>query len=148
MSQTPLRLDRYVILRSLVEANQEYLKHAPQASREPDCSLFLEVSTGKSDENPRQYQIGIKIKDLTSRSGPLPYRIEIEVAGVFTVDESFQHAERERIIQVNSASMLFGAAREHILMLTGRGPYGPFMLPTINLLGEISKPENRVAEQN
>lgn len=151
MAQSPLQLKRYVFLRSLVEANQDYAKFAMEASdklQEPDCVLSLDISVGKDEKQPYQYQIGLRIRDLTSKVGPLPYKVDIDMVGVFTVDEAFRPPDLDRIVQVNGASILFGAAREQVLMLTGRGPFGPFMLPTIHLQGEIPKPEAESADSS
>src|SRR5690606_20056803 len=101
MARPPLRLDRYVFLRSMVEANQAYAGFVSEKTRVPDCTLSMEISTGQDEEKPRRYQIGLKIGNLVSKSGPLPYNVEIEMAGIFTVDEAFEHEELDRIVQVN-----------------------------------------------
>jgi len=97
------------------------------------------IAASKDKSDPNLYQIEIKIENLHSKTITLPYTIEANVVGVFSVDPDFKHDDLDRLVQINGASMLFGAAREQILTITGRGPYGPLKLPTINLQGAIPK---------
>ena len=138
MHKVPLQLDGYVFTKLLVEANSEYNLEEQQEISQSEIDFSLGIVVGKDKDNPLLYQIQIQIENLRAKKAILPYTIEARVVGVFSVDPDFKHDDLERLIQINGASMLFGAAREQILTLTGRGPFGPLKLPTINLLNVIA----------
>lgn len=142
MSLTPLSLENYFFTRVHAEANLEY---ATQAEGEPgqqeiDASIKLEVL--RHEEDPHRYQITLTVEKVTATEGLLPYDLNIQVVGFLSVDPGFKHDNIDRLVHVNGATMLYAAAREHVLMVTGRGPWGGFQLPTMNFHGAIAAQEH------
>ena len=148
MHKVPLQLDGYVFTKLLVEANSDYDPEKQQETTESEIDFSLGIVVGKDKDNPRLYQIEIHIENLRAKTTILPYTVEAKVVGVFSVDPEFKHDDLERLIQVNGASMLFGAAREQILTISGRGPFGPLKLPTINLLNAMTEKSSEIPVSN
>lgn len=146
MRRVPLQLDGYVFTKLLVEANTDFDPEKQQDIGQSDIDFSMGIAVSKDKDNPNLYQIEIKIENLHSKTITLPYTIEAKVVGVFSVDPKFKHDDLDRLVQINGASMLFGAAREQILTITGRGPFGSLKLPTINLQGAI--PKIKASEQS
>lgn len=138
MSRAPLSLERYFYTRVHVDANREYGVDDLQA---PAQEVNIEVTVGmlKNGDDSGLYQIVLAANNLTAKEGRLPYTIDAEVVGVFRLDDGFEHDNREHLLKVNGSSILYGALREYLLMLTGRGPWGEFQIPTISFLHESDK---------
>ena len=62
-------------------------------------------------------------RDLTPDDRlPLPYEIAISTSGIFRVGAEMDPAAARRLAYVNGMSILYSAARETVLLLTGRFP--------------------------
>lgn len=139
MSQTPLRLETYFFPKIQIEANPDYSpKDAPA---EHDVQLGVNIGLLGSEQEPTRFQLMLDIEKISIKVGSLPYRISLEAVAIISVDPAFKHPDIKKLVRVNGASMLYSAARELILMVTGRGPWGSFQLPTVNFHGAISGAE-------
>lgn len=143
MSPTPLRLEHYFFTRVHLEANPEYVVAEGGAPAQEDIDVGIRIEVLRHDEDPHRYQLTLTINKVTAREGRVPYNLDIQVVGLFSIDPDFKHDNIDRLVQVNGASMLFTATREHVLMVTGRGPWGPFQLPTVNFHWAISQAEKK-----
>ena len=132
--RAPLRLERYFFTRMNIEANQEFDPQQPIPEAGPDVPVGVQLF--RHEEDPNRFQVGLVIGGAKPAEGNLPYRIHLEIVGQFALDEGFEHDNREKLVQVNGASMLYSAAREMLLGLTGRGPWPPMLLPSISFLGD------------
>lgn len=82
---------------------------------------------------------GLSLK-LTAQPGEgstFPYDIEMEMLGVFNAD-GFPEADRDVMLLVNGASMLYGAMREMLMTITYRCMHGPVLLPSVHFV-ELEK---------
>jgi preprotein translocase subunit SecB len=87
------------------------------------------------DEGSEDSKHGLSLKLIINRgeSQAFPYAINIEAIGVFNA--SGLPVERQvPLVLVNGASMLYGALREILLMLTQRCMHGPVMLPSVHFV--------------
>lgn len=87
------------------------------------------------DEGSENLKHGLALKLSINRgqSKSFPYAINLETVGVF--DASSLPVERQvPLVLVNGASMLYGALREVLLMLTQRCMHGPVMLPSVHFV--------------
>jgi preprotein translocase subunit SecB len=135
MTHIPLRLDRYFFPRISVEARRECSLPAPDSSDDGLNALEVDVNIDlfKHDTEPYRYQVRLAVEGLTVPDSEPPYDLQLEVVGFFTVDaEAGEQPNIERLVQNNGASLLYSAAREYVLTVTGRGPWGAIMLPTLN----------------
>lgn len=124
----PLQLESYLFPVVKVVAQKEHLDNEGD---EYPFDLKVKNAISGPDEDGG-YHVGLSI-DVTDAEGAVaPYAISLEVVGTFTVVSGFPEEEREKLLQINGCSMLFGMAREFLMSITARGPWGGFMLPTVS----------------
>lgn len=61
------------------------------------------------------------------------------MVGYVLAQPGFPKEKMQRAVEINGPSMLFGAAREILRAATGRGPYGPVLIPSTSFF----KPEKK-----
>ena len=132
MSLTPLRLENYFFTRVRTEANLDFASAEGRVPDQSEIEVNTKVEVFRHNEDAARYQLIVTIDEASSDAGQLPYEIEIQAVGFVTVNPGFEDGDVERLVYVNGASMLYTAAREYLLTITGRGPWGGFYLPTTN----------------
>ena len=137
----PLQLERYVFTKLEIEANPDYVPQ--EISSDNPIKLRLDIGLGEHQEDSTKYQVSIGIDELRAEKGVLPYRIALQVVGQFSVHQNFKPEDLKKIVQVNGASMLYSAARELVLLVTSRGPWSAFQLPTISFHQAVSETETQ-----
>jgi len=75
----------------------------------------------------------LKLSVSRGESQSFPYAIQLEAVGIFNAS-SLPHERQIPLVLVNGASMLYGALREVLLMLTQRCMHGPVMLPSVHFV--------------
>lgn len=93
---------------------------------------LTEVDEDKED--PKLFVLKFRILIENKEGKIAPYDIDIDAAGVFSVNPSLPLAERQEFVLINGCSVLYGAIRDQILTLTARSARGPLLLPTVNFL--------------
>ena len=95
------------------------------------------------EENPRQWyvELGLTVEEDEQRGCPA-YSLDLQVVGVFTVVDTYPAAKREGMVRVNAPALLYGAAREMVAHVTGRGPYQPVVLPAVTFIDEAAPVDN------
>ena len=135
MSQSALQLERYFFIKVQIEAMQ---KCAPGAQ----STVQTKLEVGKNAEENR-YMVALTINLAASEGQLPPYTGEIVVVGFFIVLDGFPKDDKDRLVGVNGASILYGAARELIINTTARGPWPPVVLPCMNF--QASEPQTESA---
>ena len=133
----PLQLERYVFTKLEIEANPDYVPQ--EASSDNPIKLRLDIGLGEHQEDSTKYQVSISIDELRAEKGSLPYRIALQVVGQFSAAQNFKPDDLKKVVQVNGASMLYSAARELVLLVTSRGPWSAFQLPTISFYQAVTE---------
>lgn len=105
------------------------------------ATLTTKVNTAKSNEDDRQYRVGLQISCSQGEGDFVPYSIEAELVGFFEVDANIPQEKIGDIVSVNAPAVLYSAARELVLLVTGRGPFPPFLLPCSTFTDDA--PSNR-----
>lgn len=129
MDLAPLQLIDYFVHSINVEALADYDASLP-------AELDLEALTVKEhcfaceDKSPRSFGIDLVIKQGLVEGKNLPYTYELHMLGFIEVMPNVAEEKMQRIVEINGPSMLFGAAREILRAATGRGPYGPVLIPS------------------
>jgi preprotein translocase subunit SecB len=80
--------------------------------------------------NPKSWQVQLNILLKPDISDNIPYEFNLSLVGFFEIDDPKQ----KDIVYINAPAMLYSAAREIIASITGRGPWGSVILPSINFL--------------
>jgi preprotein translocase subunit SecB len=107
----------------------------------PPPQVTIQAQTGLADlEEPNRWRadLGIVVRPA-DENRPLPYEIAITVSGVFRVVAEMEPEKARKLAFVNGMSILYSSARETVLLLTGRFPAGPFVLPTLSFVDEYDR---------
>jgi len=88
------------------------------------------------DESSEPYMLALSIKVSPAEKKPAldPYLIQIKVVGFFTFTGKMDESEKEKMLDLNGASILFGIARGIVVQATGSGIAGKYILPAINFV--------------
>lgn len=135
----PLELKKYFFPFVQVAADAEY------EPTESEIELNLEIKTSiEPDESNHIFQVVLEIiAEPEDEKNKIPYSIHLITIGLFTVDEKFP--DKEKLLRVTGASMLYSAAREFIITITSRGPWSPVIIPTVSFL---PKKEGQIEEDH
>ena len=128
MTRAPLELKKYFFPFVQVSADAEY------ESTGQEISPHFEVrTTVEHNEENNIYQVVLEITaEPEDENSKIPYSIHLITVGLFAVDENFP--DREKLLKVTGASILYSAAREFIITITSRGPWPQVIIPTISFL--------------
>jgi preprotein translocase subunit SecB len=125
---TPLRLEDYFFPHISSTADPKYSSTDDEEILSPDVKVEL-----KGTDNPNVFQLALDISiELQGEGHNIPYFINLVTIGIFSVAENWDN--KEKLLKVTGASMLYGAAREFLITITSRGPWPPFKLPTYSFL--------------
>jgi preprotein translocase subunit SecB len=125
---TPFRLDSYFFPVVQVVANPEYRNIEEQ--QEQSFKIFPSVA--KNGENGL-YQVSVKISLLEGEEKiPVPYSIQLVAFGFFEVQPDWP--EPEKMLFINGSTILYAAAREFLITISSRGPWGAVTLPMMSFL--------------
>lgn len=135
-ASAPLRLERYFYPHVVCKAN---LNYNPQGRNSVSrLRIDAQTTTSRHVEDPRRWQLILDLK--TSRSGTsIPYHFELKVVGFFEVAPDFPMEKAEELVRVTGSSILYSGAREFILGITSRGPWGSVSLPTMSFIKPVEK---------
>jgi preprotein translocase subunit SecB len=140
MIPSPLHLDSYFFTKILMEA-------CPQGcDSEGDGTLgsYLEFSRHQDDTSKWMVQLGIRKMEDEDEGCP-EYTFELEVVGLFEVDNEYPTEKVESMVRANAPAVLYGAIREMVANLTARGPFAAVELPTVSFIDEAKKPVKKMA---
>lgn len=139
MNQPPLLLERYFFTKISVLANPDF---APDTTgRKPPTMIDIKTQS-QVGEDPRRWMIGLGIDTVPDAiQQGAPYQVSLQVVGFFLVTADVPEDKVRAIAEVNGGSILYSAAREYLLSVTGRGPWAPVSLPTTSFIASSSKPE-------
>ena len=130
MNPSPLQLERYFFSKIQIDA---HLDADPTVANVLDC----EVEIGRAVENSRRFQVVMRLKLRTPEKKQTAYTGEVHAVGFFQVLDGWPEKERSRLVETNGAALLYGAIRETVCNLTGRGPWPAVTLSSMTFLKPI-----------
>lgn len=106
----------------------------PQAEFKENHEYFFETKVNVLGPNEdKLYQVNLEISSFPEdEDTPQPYAIRLIAVGVFHVSEKWDNPMK--LLRVNGASILFSSAREFLITITARGPWGAVSLPVLSFL--------------
>lgn len=146
--KSPLEISSYFYPAVTVAADAEFEPGKDTATP----NIEVKVSVDHVENNT--YQVGLEIAlGPENDEKRQPYAIELIAIGIFHVDPDFP--DPEKLLRLNGAAILYGAAREFIITITSRGPWGPVTIPSISFLrsedikpNEATKKPKKKAKKN
>lgn len=145
MNSSPLQLRHYFFVESVCKAKSDYPFEAIEPTHSlPADAVLTSVDLLQNNDDQSMFQVNLDIESIHEEAPSLPYEFKLLIIGFFQVAKDFEPSNIEHLVRVNGASVLYSAAREYLMMVTSRGPFGPVMLPTINfrLLRESDSDEH------
>ena len=132
---SPLQVEFYGIDNVSVRSNESY---EPEGDRVSEAKPTLEIHyTEASEEDSFFVVMQLAITEEEEAGVPeetIPYWIELEVVGQFSVS-SVQDTEKLEWMQMfNAPAILYGFARAEVAHLTEKNTYGSYMLPTVDFI--------------
>ena len=98
--------------------------------------LDIEVNADTQMRNgdPLSWRSEITVKSKDEKEGAYPYTFSVVYVGFFRVVKEFPSELAEQLARTNGPALLYSAAREALMYLTGRGRFPAILLPSITFL--------------
>jgi preprotein translocase subunit SecB len=141
---SPLILRTYFVTELSVKAN---VAAAPEQIVDGRSNIGTKVETARSDDNPRLWKVSLRIDCNEAEGSFCPYYVKAELVGVFEVHPEVNESTIGDLVSSNGPAILYGAARELILLVTGRGPLPPFLLPSATFIDHAPSARKKALEQ-
>ena len=132
----PVDVLNYFVKSFSMDTNMKYDKDKPR-----DLSLRNIVITNRmfpSKKHKNVFVVSINLEMKVPEGKNTPYAIKMEMFGRFQVSEKVPVELREKMVKINGSSILYGAAREIIKEMTGRGIFRKIQFPTVSF-AELKK---------
>ena len=136
---SPLQMKQLIFTRVFVEIADSLDKAnelwAPNFDMD-GVNVLTEISMGtleNQEDNPINFMITLRLAILNEaeESKKAPYKIDIVTQAWFEISSGIELDKREDLVRVNGASLMMGATRELIILLTARSGFGALTLPTL-----------------
>ena len=132
MQASKLQIERYFVEEAafrLREPALQKLEGREAVLESGDIDIEVHLGENKNDSQKRFCQLDIKLKATTARK--FPYAFKVVIVGFFQLSDECTSEETDVLMTNSAPSMLYTAAREYLLTITGRTRYLPLMLPTV-----------------
>lgn len=144
MQNSPLQLEDYV-LKSLRFAVISPLTDVPASQTFDLLSIEVNAVTQKRNNDPLRWRCELSVGSKDEEDKSFPYTFHLVYVGFFRVAKEFPSERVEQMVRVNAPALLYSAAREAIMYLTGRGRAPATLLPSITFLEPPPKPAAKAA---
>ena len=134
MAQPPVQLEESYYDVVSLEAPQDYVPdpHARPAGP-PEREALVKLDLATVDADPGVWRVSLDIRHREAEDETPRYRFHLRVVGFFRWGGGeTPNAEVAQLVAVNGASILYSSAREFLLLLTSRMPWGQLSLPTLS----------------
>jgi preprotein translocase subunit SecB len=130
MKSAALQLSRYFVTELNVTANRQHDPRQPIALTHEHLVVKSDCTEQKDD--PRRWQVTLRIQQQSGLSTNPPYFFTIELVGLFSVAASYPDDKAEWMVRTNATSVLYSTAREVLRGVMAQGPFCPLLLPTVS----------------
>ena len=140
MAQPPLLLEESYFDIVSLEAAPEYV---PDAEGQPGRhGVEMQLGLATVDDNPDVWRVSLDIAHKALEEETPRYRFRLRAIGFFRyVADEIPEADVAQLIATNGASILYSSAREYLLMITSRTPWGQLSLPTMSFADAVLTPD-------
>ena len=136
MQASKLQLENYFVDEVSFRLKDAVLKKQNAESNLTPQDLEIEVRLGESKNEERKRFCQIEIKPKEKRAKRFAYDFRIVLVGFFELSAECSDEDAAVLINNTAPSMLYTAAREYLLTMTGRTRYLPILLPTVLFVPE------------
>jgi preprotein translocase subunit SecB len=147
MQISPLQLKQYFLTKVMVDQRDKTVSpptFGPIDLEKVNFNVNLEHGFAADEEkDPRHFLLRLSMVLDEKREATIPYDISLELIGFFEVAENIAKDKRAGLVVANGAAILYTAAREIIVSLTGRFSRGSIMVPGVNFVDDANKLESQ-----
>lgn len=130
MKSAALQLRRYFVTDLGVTANRQHEPGKPMTLS--DENLVVKQDFLPQQDDPRRWQVTLRIQQQGGPSTNTPYSFTIELVGFFSVANNYPEEKVEWMVRTNAVSVLYSTAREVLRGAMSQGPFCPLLLPTVS----------------
>lgn len=131
MAGPPLQLEESFFDTVSLEVAPEYVPDSEGRQRQHGVEIRLNLAT--LDDDPEVWRVTLDLTDKDVGGETPRYHFRLRTIGFFRWAADERPAEDvAQAVAVNGASILYSSAREYLLMLTSRTPWGQITLPTMS----------------
>lgn len=87
----------------------------------------------KLEGAPGRFAVAVSVRTDNGRSKNPPYTFAIEAYAIMNVSGTTDEAAMQQLLTTNGVPLIVGAIRERLAHLTGRAPWGRFLINVIPL---------------
>src|SRR5665213_1963633 len=151
MQLSPLILKTYWVTNISVKAAVPSFSSPQEAAQmlaAAKTDFSTKVQVAKSNEDPCIWKVTLQLGCRPSENSSIcPYVVDAELVGFFEVDKSVDESKIDDLVACNGHAVLLGAARELILLITGRGPLPPFTIPSATFVDMCPSNRKKIDEK-
>lgn len=137
---SPLQIEKHEFLDVEVHA-------AESEDAQKSLPLTINRHFARHDTDPQRWRVELTVKfGGESKGKPSVYSGMLRIAGYFLVHEKYPADRVKELIEVTGSSILYGACREMLANLTGRGSHGVVSLPSVSFVPPRKVDTARVGE--
>jgi preprotein translocase subunit SecB len=145
MIPSPLHLKNYFVSKLSIRANE--IAEGAQYQLDGGLESNTTVQPARRSESSRDWRIVLQISCTPKQKNLCTYFVDMELVGFFEADKSIEEDRVQDIVLANGPALLYSAARELVLIVTGRGPFPPLMLPSTTFIDLCPSLQKKVAAQ-
>lgn len=124
--QHSMNFIKFALLKVNFFVNRDFKQENPDSTITPDIALSHEFR-----QEEKQLLVILGVRQLT---GNIPYRFEVESAGLFQFDNIPEKKILNQMATINCPAILFPYVRETIADLTRRAGFPPLHLNPVNFI--------------
>jgi preprotein translocase subunit SecB len=130
MKNSPLQLERLVFTKVIVRAD-------PSGNPQGEWTVHTSHEVVAKQKDRRKWIAALDVTVKPKGDVKLPYEIELQVVGHFTVSQQWAEEKIDQLVGVNGCTILYSAAREMVSNLTARGPFPSVLLTSVSFTDEF-----------
>ena len=126
----PVDVLNYFVKSFSMDTNMMCDKDKPRDLSLKNIVISNRMFPSKKHKNVFVVSLNLEMKVPEGKNAP--YAIKMEMFGRFQISERVPDELREKMVKTNGSSILYGAAREIIKEMTGRGIFRKIQFPTVS----------------
>jgi preprotein translocase subunit SecB len=130
MKSAALQLRRYFVTELNVTASRQHEPDKP--IKLTDENLVVKQDFLPQKDDPRRWQVTLRIQQQSGPTTNSPYSFTIELVGYFAVANNYPELKSEWMVRTNAVSVLYSTAREVLRGVMSQGPFCPLLLPIVS----------------
>ena len=136
----PLQLEESFFDTVRLEVVPEYVPDSEGRPQQHGVEIHLNLAT--LDDNPGMWRVTLDLTDKDVEGATPRYHFRLRIIGFFRwVDGERPEQDVAQVVAVNGASILYSSAREYLLLLSSRTPWGQINLPTMSFTDVVVTPD-------